>query len=183
MKKIFCIFSLINFAFLNAQIKISEPEFSGNIVYVNDSVGSGIKLEQQTASGSTKANGASYVPVVGLFAGKATSKNIVKGSTSSIQIEQSKKISFIIKVSDNSIDPTTMVNIFKLNSESDSRTIEISSAKVIGGEKSGDIKYLSFNGKKYGQSSYLIEVDNIEKGEYAITLSSRRDLFNMFGIK
>jgi hypothetical protein len=163
-------------------IKVAEPEFSGNIVYVNESTGAGIKLEKQTASRTTKANGAAFVPVVGLFAGKATSKNVIQGSSSPVQIGKQPKISFIVKVSDNSIDPTTEIHIFKLNSEKETRTVELGTAKV-GSAKAGGIKYLDFNGSKYGQSSYLIEVENIETGEYAITLSKTRNIFNMFGIK
>lgn len=183
MKKVLFFILISSSSLLNAQVKISEPEYSGNIVYVNDSVGSGIKLEQQTASVITKANGASYVPVVGLFAGKATSKYVVQGSSSPIKIDKKTNLKFIVKVSDNSVDPSTVIYVFKLNPEKGIRTIEIASANMVGDSKSGDIKYLTFKSKKYGQSSYLIELDNIESGEYAITLASRRDIFNMFSIK
>ncbi len=168
---------------INAQsTNIAEPEFSGNIVYVNGTNGSGIKLEQQTTSVNTRANGAAYVPIYGVFAGKATSKNVVEGSCSPVQIEKKPKMSFIVRVSDNSVDPVTVINIFKLKSEKDTRTLEVASAKI-GSSKSAGIKYLAFNGTKYGQSSYLVEIDNIDPGEYAITLANRRDIFNMFGVK
>ena len=183
MQFLFTIIFLTIFNFTNAQIKIAEPEFSGNVVYVNDTIGSGVKLEQKVSSVSSKVNGASFVPVVGLFAGKATSKNIVQGATSPIQIVKKPKTQFIVKVSDNSVDPISIINIFKLTSEKDFRSIELATSKIVGGSKSGEIKFLEFNGKKYGQSSYLIEIENLEAGEYALTLSSRRDIFHLFGIK
>ena len=185
MKKLLLIsLSLFIVVLSKAQmIKVNEPEFSGNIVYVNDTIGEGIKLEQQTASMTTKVNGATYIPGVNLFAGKATSRNVVKGCCSPVVINNSKKVYFIIKMSDNSVDPTTIINIFKLVSKKESRTVELASSRVLGGTKSGDISYVSFSGKKYGQSSYLIEVDSFEPGQYAITLPERRDIFSMFEIK
>ena len=58
-------------------INIKEPEFAGNIVYVNDTIGNGIRLEQQTASSKTSANAAAYIPGARLVAGKATSKMLL----------------------------------------------------------------------------------------------------------
>ena len=167
----------------NAQIKVTEPEFSGTIVFVNDSAGAGVKLEQQTASMSASANGASYVPVVGFFAGKSTAKNYVQGASSPVQIDKKEKIQFIVKVADNSVDPVSVINIFRLKSEKDMRTLEIFSGKIVSGAKVADIKFLPCNATKYGQSSYLITLENPETGEYAITLEGRRDMFHMFGVK
>jgi hypothetical protein len=166
----------------NAQIKVTEPEFSGTIVFVNDSVGAGVKLEQQAASMGTKASGSSYVPIVGVFSGKSTVKNYVKGASSPVQIDKKVKIQFIVKVADNSVDPVSVINIFRLNPEKDTRTIEVGSAKFASGAKT-DIKFLPFDATKYGQNSYLITLENLEAGEYAMTLASRRDMFHMFGVK
>jgi hypothetical protein len=183
MKKLLFIAFVFNCIVLNAQTKIEEPEFSGNVVYVNDSIGSGIRLETQTASIKTNANGMAYVPVIGIFAGKATSKNAIQGVASSVQIDKRIKVQFIVKVSDNSIDPVTVINVFKLKVEKNKRTIDLASASALGSSKSGDIAYLTFQGKKYGKSSYLLTIDTIEPGEYAITLANRRDIFNLFGVK
>ncbi len=76
---------LISLHLFSQNIKVEEPEFSGNILYVQDTTG--IKLEQQTASGSTKSNAAAFVPGVGLFAGKVKSKNYVQGISSPVQIK------------------------------------------------------------------------------------------------
>ncbi|MDR2916259.1 MAG: hypothetical protein LBV74_15780 [Tannerella sp.] len=164
-------------------VKIAEPEFIGVVLYVNDTIGTGVKLEQQTAFVTTKSNAASYVPFARVVAGKAKSKNAVNGSSSPVKIDKREKIRFIIKAANNSTDPTTIINIFKLTREKDQRTIELASAGTFGGVKTGDIEYIPFNGKKYGNSSYLIEIDAMEQGEYAITLAERRDLFHLFCIE
>lgn len=174
---------IISISSLFAQeIKINEPEFTGTIIYVNDTVGDGMKLEKQTTSTSTKANAAAYVPLVGLAAGKAKSKNVVNGSTSPVKINKKENVKFIIKVASNSADPSTILNVFRLTPEKDKRTLEVASARTIGGSKSGNIEFLPFNGKKYGVSSYLIEFDKMEPGEYAMTLAENRMLFHMFCI-
>jgi hypothetical protein len=185
MKKIIIAFTLALCAIssIAQSIKIIEPEFSGIMVYVNDTIGSGVRLEQQAGSIKTKANGASYIPLVGLAAGKAKSKNVINGCCSPVKIDRNTKVQFIIKVKDNTIDPTTLINIFKLTVEKDTRIVELASASLVGGSKAGNITFIPFNAKKYGTSSYLIEVDYFESGEYAMTLPERRDLFNMFSVK
>jgi len=184
MKKLLIVltFAAISAISFGQTIKIDEPEFSGVMVYVNDSIGTGIKLEQQVSSTKTKSNGAAFIPVVGLAAGKAKAKGVVKGCCSPVIIDRKTDVQFIVKVKDNSVDPITVINIFKLTKEKDTRVIEVGSASAIGGAKSMDIAFLQFLGKKYGTSSYLIKIENIESGEYAITLADRRDLFNMFSI-
>lgn len=162
-------------------LKITEPEFSGVILFVNDTIGSGIRLEQQVCSMQTKSNGAkAFIPFANV---KVTSRNIVNGCCSTLKIDSAHKISFIVKVKDNSVDPSTLINIFKLVSEKDLRAVELSSVSTYGGAKAGEIKFYSFTGKKYGVSSYLIEINNLGRGEYAITLPERRDLFNMFSVR
>lgn len=162
--------------FANAQtIKINEPEFTGSIVYVNDTIGSGIPLEKQVYSIKAKA-----IYFVGI--GKATSFGVIKGKKSPVRIQKKENLQFIIKLTDNSIDPATIINIFKLTEKKDTRIVELASLTTFEGTKSNDIPYLPFVGKKYGNSSYLIEISSIETGEYAITLPTRQDLFYMFGV-
>lgn len=170
-----------NFVY-SQSIEIDEPEFAGNIVYVNDTIGQGKKLEQQTASSKASANAASYIPGARLFAGKSTYKSVVNGCCSPVVIDHKTNIRFIVKMVDNSYDPTTIINIFELKREKNKRTVELASSNTWGTTKSGDIEFVAFNGTKYGGSSYLIEIPYIESGEYAITLSDRRDFFNLFQI-
>lgn len=180
-RKFFLAFlSLGLMTFANAQtIKISEPEFAGSMVYVNDTIGSGIPLEKQVCSMKTKAGASMYIVGVG----KVTSSSVVKGKSSPVRIQKKENLQFIIRVTDNSVDPSTIINVFKLTEKKDTRTVELASAGTFQASKSNDIQYLPFVGKKYGDSSYLIEISSIETGEYAITLPERRDLFYMFGVE
>ena len=164
-------------------IKIVEPEFSGVIVYANDTIGEGIRLEDQAATTRTKSNAAAYLPYANLVAGKTKVKNIVNGCCSNVIIKKHTDIQFIVKVKDNSIDPTTLINIFKLTPEEDKRTCELSSATIIGGTKTGEINYIKFKAVKYGTSSYLLTIKELEPGEYTMTLPERREFFHLFAIK
>lgn len=179
---IFAVLFFANVAF-GQTIKIEEPEFSGIMLYVNDSIGQGLRLEQQTASVKTRTNVAAFIPIAGAVAGKAKTKNVVNGNASNVVIFERSKVKFIVSVKDNSVDPSTIINIFKLVSEKKTRTVELASATMMGVFQSGEIAYIPFNAKKYGKSSYILTIDKMEEGEYVVTLSERSDLFNLFAIK
>ena len=165
-------------------INIIEPEFIGKIIFVNDSVGNGQFLEFQTSSTQSKVNAALFIPFVNFFAGKVKILSVFNGCCSPMIINKSKNLMFIVKVKDNSIDPETIIKIFKLksNTKKNNRTIEISSASTTEA-KTGNINYINFKSKKYGETSYLIEVDSLENGEYAIINSSNKDVYNLFAVK
>ena len=133
-------------------INIEEPEFIGLVVYVNDTIGKGIKLEQQNAIMKSKNNAVSYVPVVGI-AGKHKTKSVVKGCCSNVIIKDKKNVQFIVSVINNTIDPSSLIDIFKLESKKDTRSVELSSISTFGGLKSNDLNYINFSAKKYGKSS------------------------------
>jgi hypothetical protein len=174
-----CLVSFISVVTAKAQvIKIVEPEFAGNVVFVNDSIGNGITLEKQTSF--IKSNGNASLYVTGI--GKVKSSSIVKGNKSDVRINKKTNLMFIVRVTDNSIDPVSVINVFPLQQKADKRYVEVGSATTFSGTKANDIAFLQFKGKKYGTSSYLIEISNIEPGEYAITLPERRDIFSMFGV-
>ena len=53
----------------------------------------------------------------------------------------------------------------------------------IGQSKQGDVEYIPFEARKYGDSSYLIHVNSpLEAGEYAISIRNVTDVLNCFGI-
>lgn len=183
MKKTLSIISLcfiILIAF-GQTIKITEPEFSGVILMVqNDSTG--VPLEKQKSYVATK--GMSFAGI-----GKGSVVNLVNGTTSPVRTKSKTKLTFIVKVKDNSIDPTQIINLFKLEKNSDNRYVVVQKSKAQGwvgasaGATTMDINFLSFTAKKYGTSSYIITVDpSIEPGEYAMTIEGSRFMFNLFGV-
>lgn len=181
MKTISIIITILltaNYTF-SQNIKILEPEWEGNAVYVNDSVGSGLELEKQKAYSKANANASLIVTGVG----KVKAKSCVNGGSSNVIINSNKNIQFIVKHSSNKVDPRMIINLFKLESDSKKRCAEVASLGSFSGSKTRNIDYVQFTAKKYGETSYLITIESIEDGEYALTLESSRDVFNLFSIQ
>ncbi len=132
-------------------IKIKEPEFIGSIIFISDSTN---VLTLTPQEGVVKTD-------------RGFSKNsgyyFINGCCSSIQINKKNNLFFIAKFSENSIDPFSIIIINHLTQDKNIR--------LIGSFSKGETKELriSFLCKKYGNSSYLIEIPSIEVGEYAIS--------------
>ena len=136
-------------------IRITEPEFSGTAVFVNDTIGNGILLEQQTAT---------------LEEGFVTLKYAVKYCCSSVFADTINS-QFIVRVPDNSINPNDVISIIKMNIENTKRTWKISNPETV-----------EFKAKKYGTSSYIISVPKFAIGQYGIYFKNTYTV-NLFGVK
>ena len=62
------------------------------------------------------------------------------------------------------------------------RSIVVSESFSLGGTKSNDLDYLSFKAYAYKSSSFLIELNIDQAGEYAVALDGLRSNLNLFGI-
>ena len=135
-------------------IRIKEPEFTSTTVFVNDTVGSGVLLEQQTAS----------------MEGMVTLKYAVKVCCSTVFADTTNS-QFIVRVSDNSINPHDVLSIVKTKTENSKRTWKFSNPENI-----------EFKAKKYGTDSYLITVSKFKIGQYAICFKNSNSV-NLFAVK
>jgi hypothetical protein len=161
MKRSLIILSFLLFSIAQANcqkeknIRITEPEFSSTAVFVNDTMGSGILLEQQTAT---------------LEKGIVAIKYVVKVSCSTVFADTINS-QFIVRIPDNSLSPYDEIRIIKLKIENSRRTWNYSKPETI-----------EFKAKKYGTSSYLITVPKFTLGQYAI-LFKNNNTVNLFGVK
>lgn len=178
MKKLFVVLLLVNIYCLKAQEYGREPDWSGTVVYIDSSMNH-ILLESQKCSYEQNRSASSYVTGVG----KVKGKNCVNGSTSSNIIPMSDTIMFIAKHITNEVNPNQIFNIFRLEQGKGKRCIQVASAGTFSGTKMMDIKEIQFSASKYGESSYLIKITNLEQGEYSITFEGSRDQFNLFTIE
>jgi hypothetical protein len=154
-----------------------EPEWVGQAIYLDN--GKITELESQKAY--IKANASASMFIVGV--GKVKSKYIVKGNKSDVRIKSSKNLSFIVNAGTNSMNPKSVFKIVKLLTKKKNKRYYIgSSAGTFTGSKVGDLELITFRAKKYGKSSYKIEIPNIENGEYALIVNSSMD-WNLFGIE
>ena len=161
MKSNLLILSLLLFSvsLLNGQtIKVKEPEFSGTAIFVNDTIGDGILLEQQTATmGKVKLRS------------KETSLEV--NSCCSTVFADSINSQFIVRVSDNSIKPDDVISVVKMNIENSKRSWKFSKPETV-----------EFKAKKYETSSYLITVPKLTIGQYGIYFKNTYTV-NLFGVK
>lgn len=161
MKRNLLILSLFLFSITQANcqkfknIRIIEPEFSGTSVFVNDSIGSGVLLEQQTAT---------------MEEGIVTLKYAVKVCCSTVFADTINS-EFIARVSDNSINPYDVISIVKMNAENNKRSWKFSQPEIV-----------EFKAKKFGTSSYLITVPKFSIGQYGIYFKNTYTV-NLFAVK
>lgn len=139
-------------------VRIIEPEFSETAVFVNDSVGNGILLEHQTAVNSK----IKYMTTQLILEFKMCCSTISVDSLNS---------QFIVRVSDNSVNPYDLVSIVKMKIENTKRVWNTSKSEKV-----------EFNAKKYGTSSYLITVPKFTLGQYGICFKNSNSV-NLFGVE
>lgn len=181
MKSLLLLFTFLIFTSLHytyaQDVSIAEPEFINSAIYVNGD--KSVQLEKAIPYTKSRATIASYATGVG--GAKAMSQ--VKGTSSPIRIKKSDNYTFIIKVYSNAVDPAGEVTIMKLTSTKKKRTYDLASIDMLGQSKEGDIDYIPFEAKKYGNSSYLLQINTpLESGEYAISLRNVTDVLNCFGV-
>ena len=152
-------FLLFSVSLLNGQtIKVKEPEFSGTAIFVNDTIGDGILLEQQTAT-------------IGKVKLRSKETSLEVNSCCSTVFADSINSQFIVRVSDNSIKPDDVISVVKMNIENSKRSWKFSKPETV-----------EFKATKYGTSSYLITVPKLPIGQYGIYFKNTY-IVNLFGVK
>ena len=141
-----------------------EPEFIGEIVTVRPD-GTVAKLEKQSVQMRTRANASAVIFGIG----KAKTKLIIEGPKAGVRLTAGQPASFIVRAVDNATDPMSII-------KKDKRMAEMASVSSFGSVKSNKLERLSFTGRKFGESSYLITLDETPAGEYGITVSNPNNL-------
>jgi hypothetical protein len=180
LSKFIAVSSLFCFAVLSTfaqKVTVAEPEFINSALVIKGK--EGVKLEKQIPFEKARRTVGGYA--LGVSGGKVLKQ--VKGTASTIRIEKGEGTTFIVRTSSNQYDPADEIAIIKLKVTAANRTYELASTDIIGQSKEGDITYVPFDGKKYGESSYMLVVSvPLEPGEYAIALRHASDVLNCFGV-
>ena len=161
--------------------QINEPEFIGD-AFILDANNKCIPLDKALAS---YTQGISF---------KSNSWNAlsleISGSKASTRVSNGQAITIIIKADNNRYDPLSCITIYRLASKSKKRSVLLASEGdgIITKSKTHSKDLMYFNGKKYGASSYLLQLNNIEPGEYGIIIHNpnnkdeRRSVVACFGV-
>ena len=136
-----------------------EPEFIGEIVTVRPD-GTVAKLEKQSVQMRTRANASA----------------VIFGPKAGVRLTAGQPASFIVRAVDNATDPMSIINVFRFEAKKDKRMAEMASVSSFGSVKFNKLERLSFTGRKFGESSYLITLDETPAGEYGITVSNPNNL-------
>ncbi len=150
------------------EINCPEPDFIGEVVFVDPQTGETAKLEKQTVMLRSRVNATGIMFGIG----KSTTKLVIEGPSAAVRLDGSKPIRLIVKAVDNHTDPLAIINIFRFESTKKQRLAETASVSSFGSVKSNKLDYVPFTGKKYGESSYLLTLDERKPGEYGITIQN-----------
>ncbi len=171
MRKILLLFTLALFTVNLSAQEFEEPEFIGECLLIK-SDGTAVPLEKQLSQSRTVASTGLIMTGIG----KVRNQIQIDGCCSSIKIHRNDDIKIIIKNSDNLSDPLSIIKIFKFEKKKKFRRAEVAAVSSLGSAKRNNLDYVSFTGKKYGTSSYILTLGSLEPGEYGITISNPNNI-------
>ncbi len=154
-----------------------EPNYVGSVSLIDDNGNILATLENQKVA--IRSNSDAGVFIVGI--GSTKTRQYVKGKSSPLRIKKGKVL-LIAKVISNQANPNEIIEVFKLDQGRKDRSVVVSEGHTFGGVKSNEIDFLPFKAYPYKDSSFLIELDIDQAGEYAVALNGSNMNFNLFGI-
>ena len=89
----------------------------------------------------------------------------------------------ILKAKDNTTDPNQFINIFKFEIYKKERRFQLAEVGTLSAAKTNNIASVEFKAKKYGESSYLIQLEDLEPGEYGIIIGDPNNQNTKNGMK
>ncbi len=185
MKKITLILLTFICLHANAQVSIAEPEFIGQIIALTTD-STGILLGKESGQVKTKAGASVYLTGIGSVKTRIT----LEGAKAKVQLPKADEIRLVIRCVDNQSDPLSIISVTSFEVKKDQRRAEIAKANTFGGSSSNTMDTIDFNAKKYGESSYLVVLSNLQAGEYGIMVSNPNAqdeknslMMNCFGVE
>jgi hypothetical protein len=142
-----------------------EADFIGEVYVIeNDSV---FLLEKQRTRIHAQASATMYIFGIGDI--KSSLK--VANRCSSTRVKEGKKIKLLVRAQNNDMDPMTVLSLFRFEQKKKQRAAVITKAGTFSGVSAGLEGHILFTAKRYGKSSYILEVSEMEDGEYGIMIN------------
>ena len=148
------------------EVTVAEPEFADEtLLLVSNSEGALLKRENGTIK--TKAGASLFLTGIG----KIKSRLTLAGAQSINTARGSSTTRLIIKAKDNATDPNSFINIFKFEIyNKKERRYQLAEVGTLSKAETNNLSSIDFKAKKYGESSYLIQIDDLTPGEYGIVI-------------
>lgn len=164
---------------------VQEPKFIGEAFIIKDD-NSILDLDKQQVQFKTRAGASVYL--VGI--GKVKTKIDIPNCCSEASYKPNDEIKIVVRAVDNETDPLSIIQVFKFKKKKKKRLAEVASAGTFSGGSSNNLDYLSFDGDKYGENSYILTINEFDRdSEYGIivnnpnALDQRRTIVSSFGIE
>ena len=169
------VFSFMN---VNAQITVAEPDFAEETLLLT-SDDKGVLLNRENGTVKAKAGASLYLTGIG----KIKSRLTLKGIHSVNESKGASTTRLIIKGKDNLTDPNSFINIFKFEVTSKERRYLLEEVGTLSKAESNNLSSVDYKAKKYGESSYLIIIDDLTPGEYGIVIGDPNNANTKNGMK
>lgn len=164
---------------LKAQnISVQEPEFAEETLLLT-SDNEGVKLNRENGTIKTKAGASLYLTGIG----KVKSRLTLKGNKSASKVNGASTTRLIIKAADNKTDPNSFISVFKFEVKGKERRYLLAEAGTLSKTESNNLASVEYKAKKYGESSYLIVLEDLTSGEYGIILGDPNNTNTKNGMK
>lgn len=114
----------------------------------------------------------------------------IKGGSAKSRIGVGSPVKLVVRAVDNNSDPLAIITIYQFKAKDKSRSVYLArdnSGTFLKSETNSKAA-MPFVGKKYGSSSYLIELKDLPAGEYGIVVTNpntrdeKRVVVSCFGI-
>ena len=160
---------------------MSEPDFVGEAYLLkNDS--STVSLDKEIADYNAGVRWSSN-------SWNALSIEIREGKAQN-RFSSGEPLKIVVRAVDNNSDPLTIVSIYKFKAKTNKRTVVLSedNSGTFMKSRTNSKDMVRFNGRKFGTSSYIIELKNLKPGEYGIIVTNpnsrdeKRTVVSCFGI-
>lgn len=162
-----------------AQVTAPEPEFSEETMLLT-SDSEGVILKRENGYVKTKAGASLYLTGIG----KVKSRLTIDGNKSLSSIKAGRTARLILRAKDNTTDPNSFINIFKFEIyKNKERRYQLAEAGTLSASKTSNLASIDFKAKKYGESSYLIQLEDLEPGEYGIIIGDPNNANTKNGMK
>lgn len=156
-----------------------EPEFNGQAAILNDD-STTTMLPDENAKTKGGTNALNYVPLGGFFAKDKT--YLTFEGTESKAWTKPGDVRIILKAKDNDDDPKGIVGFETLEVKKKYRRCLWMSFNVIQGLSMDSKGSANYTVRKFGKSSYLITVKDLQPGQYAIGCKGALS-FATFGVR
>lgn len=145
--------------------QVSEPDFVGE-AYLLKADGSYVQLDKEIGDFTSGVSFSSN-------SWNALSLEIAGGSAKS-RLSSNEPFQLVVRAVDNQSDPLTIISIYKFKAKKKTRSIVISedNSGTLMKSRTNSKGMVRFSGKKYGSSSYVITLKDLELGEYGIVVSN-----------